>query len=437
MKRSKFGLYAGILFALSSASPLASAATQLPYFGPDQKNCGVAYPTGTFAEIDAGFVPSEDCSYIYVLPPKIGNFEAMPVQYSFVAANACTKINEAIKGMLTVNATPGTPEYELAQRRALRAVEAYTSDVKEMFPGIQAYASASASLDWNGLVRAYEIANPQLGAQFVAMPIRAGALSMASAAAIPGSIGEFESQLYSVRVSAYTPPATHSGASQSRLPAYLSFIEGDRSSFIMGQSVGLEIRFGIDGACNLSSVNHPEDSLSGTYTYVYPVQSKGFVRYEFNKDILIPVIRDYITSHTGRFSTDELAAVIKQKKAFNVILNEGAFSDSRINDNLEEFKTAMATQATEIMLGLLASQSAVSMAAASTEVITSHSSRECHGALFWRHCNTRHWNTSHTVVNWTRFASELIANFKAPDLSAESYKTFYVMSTSAIAPKKH
>jgi hypothetical protein len=422
---------------LSLASLTASAATQLPYFGPDQKNCGVAAPAGPYSDYDVGFVSSEDCHFIYILPPKFGTFETRPVQYSVISQNICEQVNQAIKGLMTITATPGTPEYSSASARALAQVKNYKEQLKDAFPGVEAYASASASFDWNGLVQAYHDANPHLAgfAQFLAMPIRSGVLSMASAGATTGSLGEFENELYSVRVSSYQSPATAEAGNNVRLPSYLSFLDDNRTSFVMGQSVGLELRFGIAAACSLAQNAHPEQALSGTYTYVYPVQSKGLVRYEFNKDYLIPLIRDFITSRRDGFTTIDLANMIKEKQAFKIVINEGAFSDAQISDQLEEFKNDLAAKGTEIMLNLLASQSAISMAASTTVETTVNRQRECHGAWFWKHCNTRVWTTSRSIVDWNRFADDLTRNLAVPDVSAETYKTFYIMSTSAVVPK--
>lgn len=424
---------------LSLISLTASAATQLPYFGPDQMDCGVRYPTGAYAELDAGFVPSEDCSYIYILPPKTGIFETQAIQAPSTTQIACTHINQAIEGLMTVNATPGTPEYNTATLRALGLLRNYQNTVKETFTAPAAYASGSASFDWNGLIRAYQDANPGLkwGSQFIAMPIRAGVLSMASARSVPGSLGEFENELYSVRVSSYLPPAGNaSTASTDSAPLYLSFLEGDRSSFIMGQSVGLEVRYGMLAACGLSENAQASQSLSGTYTYVYPVQSKGLVRYEFNKDKLIPMIQNFINSRRDSFTTEDLLKLIKDTQAFNIVINEGAFSDTRINNQIEDFKDDLTAKAGEIMLSLLANQSSISLKASTWIETNTHSQKKCHGAWFLKKCSTHVWVTKTSHVNWEQFANDLSQNLSVPDISAQAYKTFYIMSTSSIQPKK-
>lgn len=424
---------------LSIASLSASAATQLPYFGPDQQDCGVQYPTGAYADFDAGFVPSEDCSYIYILPPKTGVFETSAVQFFTVAQQACTDINTTFKNLMTVNATPGTPEYNSASLRALSSVRNYQDLIKEMFTGSAATASGSASFDWNGLIRAYQAANPALArrSQFIAMPIRAGVLSVANARTVRGSLGEFENEFYSVEPTGYVSPNTSDeGPTTDRVPLYLSFLQNDPASVIMGQSVGLKVNFSMLGACGLKSDSDASQFLSGTYTYVYPVQSKGLVKYEFDKDTLIPLIRNFIASRGDSFTTDDLVKVIRENHAFNIIINEGAFSDTRINQQIEEYRADLGAKATELMLNILANQSAISMKASTWIESTTHSQRECHGAWFWKRCSTRVWVTTTSHVNWDQFANDLTRNLTVPSVSAQSYKTFYIMSTSAIQPKR-
>lgn len=420
------------LASIPGVSGLAAGATQLPYFGPDQRNCNINLPAGPYADLDAGFVPSEDCSHIYVLPPRFGVFEAQPIQFSVISKNACPGIASAIQGFTP----PAGSDYQ-AQLQAAAQLESYKAAIKMALPGVEAYAAASASLDWNGLVRAYKSSNPGRGIQFLAMPIRAGVLSMGSATKHVGTLKEFENELHSVRVSSYQPPAAGGSDSFEPLPTYLAITEDDASSFIMGQSVGLEVRFGILGACRLNDASRAEDGLSGTYTYVYPVQSKGLVRYEFNKDVLVPVIRKYIQDHKESFSTQELSDEIKGKQAFNIVINEGAFPDTGITDRIEEFKKTLGAQATDTMLQLLSRQNAISLSIATTRVTTEHRSRRCSGSLFWKRCHTDVWYSTSEHVDWERFADDLVRNFKAPDVSAQTYKTFYIRSTSAVVAKKN
>lgn len=414
----------------------ASAATQLPYFGPDQMNCGVAHPAAPHDKIDAGYVSSEDCSFVYVLPPKTGVFETLPIQYSAIASNVCTSYNSVVASILAIKEPVGTPEYYAAYLRALGQVSNLSEQLKTSFPGVNAYASSSAAFGWNGLIRAYQEANPHIRSSFVAMPVRIGFLSMASAVQPGSGIEEFANHDFDVRVSAYQPAGNGLGTSSELLPPYLSFIAEDKTSFLMGQSVGLELRFGIMGACGLSKKSNPEQVLSGTYTYVYPVQSKGLVRYEFKKELLVPVIKDFVLSRREAFTTDALLATIREKRAFNVVVNEGAFPNTGINGQLEDFKTELSAKATDIMLSLLATQSAVSLRGATWVETTTHSSRNCSGALFWKRCRTNTWVTRTTHVDWNRFANDLAANFTVPNVSAETYKTFYNIETSALVPQK-
>ena len=416
------------LLSLAAFATPAFAATQLPYFGPDMPNCHVAYPGAAYQDVDAGFVASEDCSYIYVLPPNSGSFATRPIQLSGLAQDVCPAFNDAKKSILT-----SVDHHDSgAMTRALGKVKNMQETLATDFTGTQAWAVGSASLDWNGLIRAYQQANPQLGSQFVAMPVRLGMLSMAAAAPADPMVDDGDDQLLRVRVSSFHPPDNQRNDTEGLLPSYLSYISQDKSSFLMGQAVGLELDFGIVGACGLTATARASDALSGTYTYVYPIQSKGLVRFEFDRGNVTSIVRQYIGNQRNGFSAQGLIDQLRTAHAFNIIINEGAFSDAKLTQTINEFKDDLLAKATDIMLNQLATESAISLKTATWTTTQSHSSTECHGFLFFKSCDTRVWITTESHVDWDRFASDLTENLKVPDIQAQSYRTFYMTSTSAI-----
>lgn len=421
--------------AIGLGATAASAATTLPYLGPDQQNCGITQPKDLEA-IDAGYIPSEDCRFIYVLPPSKGIFEAYQPVYTNAAAEECGYIQDTLAQMRKPAVPESDPRYRQAQMQAAQEVANFRNLITDMYTGPHAVVSASASLQWNQLIRAYQRANPLSVSQFIAMPVRVGALSMAGADARIGTLGEFENELYSVEVSRYVPPASSATLDTNEAPLYLSFLREDKSSVLMGQSVGMQLRLGMFQACQLRRAPQPEQYLSGTYTYVFPIQTKGYVTFKFEKELLTNEIRKFIEERRDAFTTDDLLAHVRQKGVFSVEMNSGYVPNRGIDEKLEEFKTELGARAVEVLLGVLAQQTAVSMRAATYEYLQEHRQQVCRRFLFMKRCQTHVWHTAHTRVDWVRFAADLSRNLNVPDLSAQTYRTFFMMSTSAIVPSK-
>ena len=75
----------------------SKAITQLPYIGPEAKQCEVHTPKEkSLKELDGGYLTSEDCKVIYVKPPKIGRVTNSSYRETLLAP-LCGPINSLIK----------------------------------------------------------------------------------------------------------------------------------------------------------------------------------------------------------------------------------------------------------------------------------------------------------------------------------------------------
>ncbi len=419
------------------------AGTTLPYFGPDQKNCQIKSPAGDLARYDAGFIPSENCEYIYVLPPKSGVIEFRKPQFETIVNSTCEWIKSEKERILKDDSgsQTGLSPAEVIRRKTAE-LRNFEKEVNRITSDPAAVAAGAAYFDWNALIRAYREANPATKASFVAMPVQIGALSVSRHKKEGGFTVTQNNLVSELIVSGVRfPEETATDADDATgLPLYSSLF-GNQNT-IMGQSAGLLMNFNLTGACTLYENRIGlEKMLSGSYTYVYPVQTKSLSRVEFNQDILSSALNDFSKRHVGtEFYLDEFINAIEASKAFEITLKEGSFSDPDLSSSLTDFKADLIAKAAEVLSASLVRQSKLAKVAATQITTEDQPETHCHQQNFLnpiRSCSELRFKINTTTVDWSKVAKEISENMNPPESATQSYKTFYVVGTSPLLSKDH
>jgi hypothetical protein len=421
-----------ILFSVLTVTLLLNhsksiAATQLPYFGPDQKKCNVMQPEGELSRIDSGYVTSEDCSFVYVLPPSKGVIETLPATFTDDMSLDChelSKISELIRKTDALD--PNLDRYRMMYDLKF---DTYTAKHKGDFSNVV----ASAGMEWNELIAAYKNANKNSFSEFRPMPIKFGVLSISK-----NVLDNLENRKnhFFVEVSSYKAPDRSVMNSTQAVDADFSYLSTSGSDFLMGQSVAMNIKFDFLLTCSILLNNQNPKVFNGTYTYVYPVQSKGLRRYKYDAEKIKETVKTFIElTNQNSFKVEDLVARLKSdSQIMSVELNEGAFPDTSDLEKVE-FKNDLTTIGYTQIFNALAKQSAISLNTSTVEVADRHEERKC--KLFgFIGCHTNVTYTYRKVVNWDQFKNDLIENLKIPEVLGSQYQTNYFTSTSSIIERK-
>ncbi len=403
------------------------AATQLPYFGPDQKKCNIKQPEDEFAEIDSGFVTSEDCSFIYVLPPSSGYVDTTKPIISQDMRTDCRELDEYVQEMGKFKKTD--PEYKELRDTYDVKKEQYASQYNNEY----SIVVADVGMKWNQLVRAYQKANRDSQFEFKPMPIKFGVLSIADA-----NKKEVSNQKEKIKitVSSYKPPENQTNAIPQNGIIDFSYISNSGTDFIMGQKVGLKLMFDFQTTCSiLMNSNNSKGVVSGTYTYAYPVQSKGLKRYTYDVEKIKETVKEFIEStNNDTFKTEDLIKKLQDKsQLMSVELNYGLFPDVSEMDKVQ-FANDLTTIGYNQIFNSLAKQKAISLNSSYIQVSEQQSRKEC---WFWfLGCRNVTFTIYKTVLDWTLFKESMIANLKIPEVQGSLYQTHYLTSTSSMVGKE-
>lgn len=449
MKLNK-GIFFSIPSLLSLFAMPAAANTTLPYFGSDQKDCGVIQPRD-MADSDGGYHTSEDCKYIYVLPPAHSVFKLARPGYAYNVDIRCPMIERAeaeiAKPLDDPNATDAQ-KYQYIMDR-IGWLNRLDRTLERSYPEVAAVVSGSASLGWNKMVNAYRRANKDnfrvSESSFVQMPIRIGALSVVNPVIKQDELGVVRGGMLKYSTVAgqeFSEEARNSLKSLS-LPGLWEMM--GPGSVIMGQAVGVQLGFNMRAAClmhkSIGERLDPSAFLAGTYTYIYPIQTKARFSISFNEDEIRTRISQFFTTHKGAFTVDDIKASFggERSGAVEIKIWDGAFAESEMGKKIaENYKDALLTKVTEYMMVLLAENANISIAQNTSVVLDHHSSHSCSrsGLFGWKKsCSTTTWVTSRNVIDWPGVIRDLSSRFKAPSGNVVEYKSYYNFGTTAITPK--
>jgi len=426
--------------ALMLLTPFTTFAnTALPYFGPDQKNCGITQPAWA-KDADAGFVASENCSFIYILPPQRGKLKLAAPFYQDTVSVTCPEILAARQEIVRSQPAQANNPEEKIRLGSLRIKELdrYEKLVDPYYKGSAAIVYGGAFLGWNELVAAYRASNPHSRAAFVQMPIRIGAFSLSERA-----VGEKEDSFFGERnllsyleVSGLRFPDKQTQGTD--FPGMNAFF--GTNAIIMGQAAGLQMGINMRGACTMFNQQaNPQLLLSGTYTYLYPVQTQAAYVITFDPAALKGRIITFFSKKNKLFTLADLKSAIigEDSPAVNIEIMDGAFPEGDMGSKLsEKYKDILLTKVTEYMIALLAERANIAIASNTSVYTENHWQRDCNSGFlgFGKSCDTKTWTTTREEIDWPGVVIELSKHFRAPSGRAKEYKTFYSMGTTAFMP---
>jgi hypothetical protein len=204
----------------------------------------------------------------------------------------------------------------------------------------------------------------------------------------------------------------------------------------MGEGVGLDLMLNLKGACTFRKES--KYSIAGTYTYFYPVQTKSFYKIEINKEALKEKILETIRAvDSTSISVQDLYAKVKGSASVVVTLNEGAFPGLGDTAKLETFKADLIQLVLDNVLSSVSTQMNSVINKATYNVTENRTTRNCHSS--WggivKSCHTHQYQVVISKINWDLVNEKLQHIIGDTDAQADSYKTFYMIGTSALMPK--
>ena len=418
----------------------------MPYTMPGDPRCGVIHqPSGKLADQDGGYVASEDCSVVYVLPPKSGEIRMSTPVFDEAPMIYCPGILELRKKLNVVMAqSTGTLSDWM---NILRQIKEFEAAVRDLYPGVAGMAAGSASFSWNEMIRAYREANPWSAASFVAMPIRAGALTLtegethgANQAGSSDDSRPLKTDMsWWIEAAGLQLPEHPSTTENAPLPEVYRQLYG-KNSVIMGQSVGLQMSFGLIGACGM--INHEagdyRNALSATYTFVYPVQTKAVVEIRVKRQSIRDLASKFIGESRSKgagFRFDDFKNSLESKGVLvDVVINTGETSGTA-DQFIKDFQSDVTRQFYQTILGAIQNQGAISILGSQSVSSQNHHSEECtyRGPFhLFRHCEDRTYTTTSTQVDWDKAFRDLDSSILAPAASGTKYWTFYAQNTRTV-----
>jgi hypothetical protein len=395
------------------------ASTTMPYFGPEQKNCVINRPS----EVDSNYIADEDCTRIYVLPPSRGRFDFSTPSYS-MDTDMCPAIRDEIAEI-----TAKDPVTHRHSKDWIAERDSFIQSIYEMNPDHAGFLSGAAMLDWNKLIDQYQQLNPKV--TVLKMPIQIGALTIGLSGGSSSSDLMTKNQIGRLDITGVKFPRL--GVSNG-LSLYENLFK-DQNTFIMGQSLGFTLGLSLPAACDLKSEQHADAMISATYTYIYPVQTKGILKISLKTDSIQNEVKSFILSKQGSFSPEELNKMVTEKGVFEIEINTGAFSGVSPSD-LNAYKDDLMKLATQGLISALRNNFDQAKADATVIQYWKNWRTECSGFLFWNSCKTINWITQTEEINWNKVAEDVLHHLEGVvSAEASQYKTFFQISTSAIVGK--
>jgi hypothetical protein len=450
-KREMSILLVTMVSAALMPAPSVWAETDLPYVGPRMTDCQVVQPESesTSGKIDAGYIASESCKFIYIKPPQLGrmNFNSI----------LNTKTQQCIQYKRSLEFIDNDEKVLLAQYRGqpqkmLEIITAYQKmrDELEEIGGATDIAASwitgTIDLGWSRLVEAYQKINPNT--QVRPLPISLGLLNTFTVS--------LNDQMSRIMTSGAQDIVVMREADGFELPenitedpafpfpkliSKLSF-ENKNKPILMGQAMNMNLMLNFKGTCALYDKSgnleqNPANFLGGTYTYFYPIQSSAVLNVRFSKSKLINDITSFIDKNRRPISVDDIAPIVKNSKSLVVEINEGAFPGNVSGlTKIEEFKDEVLNYAINNILAEAGQK--ISIAVDSSKYLEERraTTRRCQKFLFWKSCHTHSYTVVVENVDWDLVIQKVSATFQNIENNSgvADYRSYFMMDTSAFEP---
>jgi hypothetical protein len=390
-----------IVLALSVLKPMDSLAatvlTSEPYFGLDQKKCLVNRPSGQMAEYDSGYIASEDCSWIYLLPPKKVSLETRLGFYTIDLAFDCEHYNQFQEHLKSTN--PSDPSYQIL----FKNFQSFKKIALEKYKDQNVVSmQVEIILNLNRLKKAYELANPDLRAVFLGSALDNGYLDF------------------------FISSNEASDAENDRI-----LLQNSRTKLIVRNAAATTIFFDIDQTCQLISKKDQKGMISGTYSFSYPVQVKGLSRYDYDAEGIKKTVQSFFENHKANtFKTTDLVNAIRSTgNGLSAVLSEGAYPGYSGFQKLAFIQVLNAFGYTQVF-SALEKQSAIGITANYVDVSSTNEAKEC--KYFTHFCKDKSWQVFKKEVDWDQFQKDLSDSLSRYSSSGSQYQTLYFNSNSSM-----
>lgn len=388
-----------IVLALSVLKPMDSLAatvlTSEPYFGLDQKKCLVNRPSGQMAEYDSGYIASEDCSWIYLLPPKKVSLETRLGFYTKDLAFDCEHYNQFQEHLKSTN--PSDPSYQIL----FKNFQSFKKIALEKYKDQNVVSmQVEIILNLNRLKKAYELANPDLRAVFLGSALDNGYLDF------------------------FISSNEASDAENDRI-----LLQNSRTKLIVRNAAATTIFFDIDQTCQLISKKDQKGMISGTYSFSYPVQVKGLSRYDYDADQIKKTVQNFFEKHpSGSFKTVDLVNAIRSNgSGLSAVLSEGAYPGYFGFQKFEFIQVLNAFAYTQVF-NALEKQNVLALNANYVDVTNRKVTKECQ--YFTHYCYDKTWQILKKEVDWNQFQRDLSDTLVRYQSNGSQYQTLYFTSNS-------
>lgn len=373
------------LISLGLALPTSSHA--LPQLTP---KCAVkvSQPPADSDEgkLNIGYLLSEDCKTIYVLPPLHGLARLTAISTTASVAQ-CAGIasvteaaNQAARNLSSLQAKVGAAMDRgdtalvntlMPLEPAFRASFTGTNDVLAPFASIEgATASILLTTPYSKLLSKYSNLNPDLTVQ--KLPIKGGYLTVN--VKIPDPLDPFNATaaVRSATLEVKSIGTVAGGAINKGLSDFNIVSPDGTSTINFSDSSTGQIRLSLFGVCPFydSSKKVLIDYdftkrgasllayMGATYTYYYPVQTKGRYKLKYDVDVIAEICQRLVETKTGEISATALAANIFElngTQAFTVELEQDLLNSlPNSADLLTKFKSDVTNSFVSDMLSKFA-----------------------------------------------------------------------------------
>lgn len=428
-----------LISAIALNTFAAFANTTLPYIGPQLMSCDVSTPTDESADIDSGYQTSEDCKTVYVLPPVEGviKFGMVSPTWDVMFCPVIEGIEKSITKKMERKKNQEWSEEE--SRNISKEISALKREL-DKFAGNQTVmqVAASAQLQWSRIQNAYEKANQGKSLTIRKMPIVAGIFSTGIYQIDNYDMESLTGGVNKLRVHGLGLPSDEDVTgtfSDMPFPEYLKKLAQpeDAINVFMNEGVGMDLLLNLKGACAFNK--NSSYALAGTYTYFYPVQTKSMFQVIIDDAKLQNDIYQLIKAGNKSISTESLLGMVDKSKSVSISQNEGINPGQGDVEQLSKYKDDLVKIVLENILSVISSKRESVLDNASYIEDEKRSERRCKRRLF-RHssCHTTYYTVQVTKINWDSVRAQLDSLIGNQNAQADSYKTFYLMGTSAMLP---
>lgn len=326
-------------------------------------------------KLDAGYTVSSDCSVIYVHPPVKG-LSRLTAIATTASVSQCPGIKDIMDaGNIAARNTKvaQTKAGEALQKGDLSMVttlQVLANGFKTQFDQINdtlspfakiesATSSVLLSIPYAKLLASYSELNPKKNIQ--KLPIKGGYLTVS--VKVPDALDPFgaeaatRSATLEVKALGVVGGAAGTGNALNKGIGDFNVVSPDGTATInFGDSSSGQVRLSLFGVCPfydeakkmLVSFDFGKRDtsilayLAATYTYYYPVQTRGAYRITYSADVLADIVQKLVETKTGDISAMALAANIfdvNGTEAFNIIVEQDLLNSiGDTGDLLTKFK---------------------------------------------------------------------------------------------------